>query len=97
MYPELVLPIVKGRLGISTEARDGYLTSIIQGVVDELNYQLGIKLNEARFDHVMFVADYAEYRYSNRDTPRNQNGRGEMPRHLQWRLHNLVVDNDVRP
>jgi hypothetical protein len=78
------LSLIKSRLGISTTVRDTYLISIINGVVDELKIIQGIVLDEESAAHLMFVVDYAEYRYSNRDNP-------IMPRHLQWRLHNLVI------
>ncbi|AMB94904.1 hypothetical protein QP248_02665 [Aerococcus sp. UMB8608] len=84
MDKEAVLGIVKSRLGITSQVRDTYLLPIISGVISEIENQQGITLKSDRPDHVMFVADYAEYRYSNKDDP-------TLPRHLQWRLHNLVV------
>ncbi|MBG9983339.1 hypothetical protein HYO62_00395 [Aerococcaceae bacterium DSM 111022] len=83
-----VLTILKARLGISTTVRDSYLKAIIKGVMDELENQQGIKMDVSRNDHLMFLADYSEYRYSNRDAP-------NMPRHLQWRLHNLFVGGGI--
>ena len=81
-----VLSIVKARLGITSTVRDLYLTAIINGIIDELKTVQGISINEASQVHLMFVADYAEYRYSNRDNP-------VMPRHLQFRLHNLMISD----
>lgn len=81
-----VLSIVKARLGITSTVRDLYLTAIINGIIDELKTIQGISINEASQAHLMFVADYAEYRYSNRDNP-------VMPRHLQFRLHNLMISD----
>lgn len=78
------LELLKARLGISTTARDSYLTMIIEGIEDELISVQGITLDSGNSSHLMFVVDYAEYRYSNRDKPM-------MPRHLQWRLHNLML------
>lgn len=78
------LELLKARLGISTTARDSYLTMIIEGIEDELISVQGIALDSGNSSHLMFVVDYAEYRYSNRDNPM-------MPRHLQWRLHNLML------
>jgi len=83
MFSE-ALNLVKARLGISTTARDAYLTAIIEGVVSELTQIQGIALNENIPSHLMFVADYAEFRYSNREHP-------AMPRMLQFRLHNLMI------
>ena len=83
MFTE-ALPLLKSRLGISTSVRDSYLTRIIEGIEDELTTIQGIVLDTQNSAHLMFVVDYADYRYSNRDNPM-------MPRHLQWRLHNLVI------
>ena len=79
-----VLAIVKARLGITSTVRDLYLTAIINGIIDELKTVQGISINEESQAHLMFVADYAEYRYSNKDNP-------IFPRHLQFRLHNLIM------
>lgn len=79
------LPLLKARLGISTNVRDMYLESIIEGIVEELTSVQGIVLDAHSYAHLMFIVDYAEYRYSNRDNP-------VMPRHLQWRLHNLMLN-----
>lgn len=78
------LPLLKARLGISTTVRDEYLTKILEGIEDELQLTHGVTLNVADNSHLMFIIDYADYRYSNRDNP-------IFPRHLQWRLHNLVI------
>lgn len=79
-----ILALVKARLGISTTVRDTYLTAIIDGIIKELNTIQGISIDETDKSHIMFVVDYAEYRYSNRDNP-------TLPRHLQFRLHNLML------
>lgn len=81
-----VLEIVKAKLGITSTVRDPYITAIINGVVDELRTKQGIVINETSQSDLMFVADYAEFRYSNKDNP-------VMPRHLQLRLHNLMISD----
>lgn len=83
MFTE-ALPLLKARLGISTTVRDMYLSKIIEGIEDELLNIQGITIDTGDSSHLMFIVDYAEYRYSNRDNP-------TMPRHLQWRLHNLML------
>lgn len=83
MFTE-ALPLLKARLGISTTVRDMYLSKIVEGIEDELLNVQGITIDTGDSSHLMFVVDYAEYRYSNRDNP-------TMPRHLQWRLHNLML------
>ena len=79
-----ILAIVKARLGITSTVRDLYITAIINGIIDELQTVQGIVINETSQAHLMFVADYVEYRYSNKDNP-------IFPRHLQFRLHNLIM------
>lgn len=83
MYTE-ALPLLKAKLGISTTIRDDYLTAIIEGIEDELLNIQGLTLDTQDSSHLMFIVDYAHYRYSNRDNP-------SMPRHLQWRMNNLML------
>jgi hypothetical protein len=80
-----VLHLVKARLGISSNVRDIYLLAIIEGVLTELEEEQGLVLDEANSYHLMFVADFSTWRYQNRDSD------GGMPRHLQYRLHNLII------
>ena len=96
MDAALVLDLVKARLGISSTVRDTYLTAIIEGVITELEDAQGLVLDGANPYHLMFVVDYSTWRYQNRDSE------GAMPRHLQFRLHNLMIhankesdDNDI--
>jgi len=80
-----VLELVKARLGITTAVRDVYLAAIINGVITELEDEKGLALDGANPYHLMFVVDFATWRYQNRDES------GAMPRHLQFRLHNLMI------
>jgi len=80
-----VLQLVKARIGITTAVRDSYLTAIIEGIIKELTDEKGLVLDGANPYHLMFVVDYATWRYQNRDTME------AMPRHLQFRLHNLII------
>lgn len=80
-----ILALVKARLGITTAVRDEYLAAIISGVIDELEKEKGIVLNANNAHHLMFVVDYATWRYQSRDSD------GAMPRHLQYRLRNLII------
>ena len=77
--------IVKAKIGISTDARNDYIDMIIKSVLKELEDEKGIKMDISNENHFMFVVDYAEWRYQNRD--------GNFPRHLQFRLHNLIISN----
>jgi hypothetical protein len=81
----VVLGIVKERLGIKTTVRDTYLLAIIDGVLKELEDEKGLVLDGANPYHLIFVVDYATWRYQSRDSDTG------MPRHLQYRLHNLFI------
>ena len=80
-----ILQLVKERLGIRTNARDTYLTAIVNGIIKELEDEKGLVLEESNSYHLLFCVDYATWRYQSRDSE------GSMPRHLQYRLHNLIV------
>jgi hypothetical protein len=80
-----VVALVKQRLGISSTVRDTYLTAIVDGVTKELEDENGLVLLDANPYHLLFVCDYATWRYQSRDSE------GAMPRHLQFRLHNLMI------
>ena len=79
-----LLELLKLKFGISTDLRDKPLKKIISSVITELTENLGVDLVSDRADHEMFVVDFAAYRYE---------GGLDMPRHLQWRLHNLQVSS----
>lgn len=82
-----ILDLLKQKVGISTEVRDAYLTSIIESIITELEDEKGLNLDSENMNHIMFIVDYAESRYYSRDTDKS------LPRHLQWRLHNLLISN----
>ncbi|WP_245281121.1 hypothetical protein [Desulfitobacterium hafniense] len=70
--------------------RDTYLKAIVDGVLAELEDEKGLSLSGDSPYHVMFVVDYATWRYQNRDKDTG------MPRHLQFRLHNLMFHIKTR-
>jgi hypothetical protein len=80
-----IISLVKARLGITTVVRDVYLTAIIEGIIKELTDEKGLVLDGSNPYHLMFVVDFATWRYQNRDTME------AMPRHLQFRLHNMII------
>ncbi|MFH0423205.1 hypothetical protein ACHBIF_04235 [Streptococcus sp. A11] len=84
MDTDQLLELLKLKLGISTNHRDKPLEKILDAVISELSQTFGIELDSKRADHEMFVVDFAAYRYE---------GGVDMPRHLQWRLHNLQVSS----
>jgi len=79
-----MLELLKANLGISTQARDSYLQAILDSVKDELINEKGVPFDETNNVHLMFLVDYAAWRYRDR-------GEGVMPRNLQYRLHNLII------
>lgn len=81
------LELLKLKLGISTNLRNEPLKKIIESVISELKNLLGVQLDLERADHEMFLVDFAAYRYE---------GGLDMPRHLQWRLHNLQVASEIK-
>ncbi|MEI7027152.1 hypothetical protein [Paenibacillus sp. y28] len=85
MDVDLILSLTKDRLGIRTAIRDTYLAAIVAGVVQELTVEKGIKLDPDDASHLIFCVDLATWRYQSRDSI------GAMPRHLQYRLHNLII------
>lgn len=86
MDEALILQLVKDKLLIRTStARDSYIGSIIKSIVNEMQDEQGIVLDAANYTQVMFIVDYAEWRYSNKSE--------SMPRNLQFRLHNIMIHN----
>lgn len=81
----LIVSLVKERLGLTSTVRDTYLTAIANSIVVELEDEKGLALDGANPYHLMFVVDYATWRYQSRDES------GAMPRHLQFRLHNMII------
>ncbi|MBC2721834.1 hypothetical protein [Desulfosporosinus sp.] len=86
-----VLALVKERLGIKTTVRDTYLTAIVEGVLKELEDEKGLVLDGANPYHLIFAVDYVTWRYQSRDSNTG------MPRHLQYRLHNLMIHVGIPP
>jgi hypothetical protein len=82
-----IVSLVKERLGIRSTVRDNYLTQIATGVVEELEDEKGITLTSGNFNHLLFCVDYTTWRYESVGKD------GAMPRHLQFRLHNLIIHN----
>ena len=85
MNVTIILALVKSRLGISTTVRDTYLSAIIDGIVKELEDEKGLLLDSDNAYHLIFVCDYVSWRYESKDSILG------MPRHLQFRLHNLLI------
>ena len=85
MEVNTIVELVKDRLGIRTDVRDVYITAIAESVVKELEDEKGLNLEKDNSYHLLFCVDYATWRYQSRDSD------GAMPRHLQFRLNNLMI------
>lgn len=84
MNIQQIVELVKASKGITSTARDTYLTAIVEAVVKELTDEKGLLLESSNPHHLMFCVDYAKWRYE-------VNGEGGMPRHLKYRLHSLTI------
>lgn len=82
-----IVELVKERLGIRSPVRDTYINAIVESVIKELEDEKGLVLVGANPYHLMFIVDYATWRYQSKDSE------GSMPRHLQFRLHNMIIHN----
>lgn len=81
---ELALPLVKASLGYKSSVRDELLQAIIESIIDELTIQKRISLSAENSEHLMFIVDYAVFRYENK-------GGSVMPRNIEYRLRNLII------
>ena len=79
-----ILSLVKATLGYKSSVRDELLKAIVKSVIDELEIQKRITLKYDNAEHLMFIVDYACFRYENK-------GAGTLPRNLEYRLRNLIV------
>lgn len=91
MNVNTVLPILKSNLNIMSDVRDSYLTAIIDGTIEELEDEQGLALDDANPYHLMFVADYAAWRY------RSRGENGPMPINIRFRLNNMVIHQKANP
>lgn len=93
-FIQTALELTKARLGISTTIRDALLLNAVQSVVEELEDEKGLTLNYDSHLHLDFVKDYATWRYQSAGSTETifTNHTLPMPRHLQFRLHNLVIN-----
>lgn len=85
MDETVILQLIKDRVGLRSTVRDSYITAIIQGVLSEMKNEQGLALDDANPAHLMFIVDFCTWRYQNRDSMEG------MPRHLQFRFHNLII------
>ncbi len=82
--------LVKAKVGLTGTARDTFIDAIVAGIATELEDERGLVLDGTNPNHLMFVVDYSAWRYQSRDSDKG------LPRHLQWRLHNLYIHGGVK-
>lgn len=88
--PTLTLGIVKSRLGIVVTTQDTYLTQLVNSSYAKLVNQMGIVYDETRFDHATLLADYAVWRYQNRDSTTG------MPQWLRLEIRELYLSSHAQ-
>lgn len=96
MNEELILALVKQRLGITSNARDIYLQHIIKSVIDNLTKIRGILLDPDRHDHIFFIVKYAVWEYEskgNNNADKSAKGTANlgMPAWLRLSLNNMIM------
>lgn len=92
------LELTKARLGISTTIRDALLQNAVESVVEELEVEKGVVIKYDSALHLDFVKDYATWRYQSIGSTETifTNHTLPMPRHLQYRLHNLIIKEQAK-
>lgn len=92
-FIDIALELTKARLGISSTIRDALLRNAVESVVEELEDEKGLVLKYDSPLHLDFVKDYATWRYQSVGDSQLSAARVPlaMPRHLQFRLHNLII------
>ena len=88
MLNEEIMPLLKARLGISTDVRDKLLKALIDGIISECKNTYGIELDEWP-EHIMFVLDWATWKYQHPED-------GTTPRSIQYRLKNMIIQKECR-
>lgn len=84
---DLLLPLLKANLGISSNSRNELLKKTMEATFSEFTSK-GIKPNteelEKDADLIMLIVDYSSWQYRSR-------GESAMPRNIQYRIRNRIV------
>lgn len=84
---DLLLPLLKANLGISSNGRDDLLEKTMEATFSEFASK-GIRPNteglEKDADLIMLIVDYSSWQYRSR-------GESAMPRNIQYRMRNRIV------
>jgi transcriptional regulator len=84
---DVVLTLLKLRLGISSDVMVDRLNQIIDAVIHELKDEKGINVDLDNPRIIGFVVEYAAWRYEKKTESAG------LPRHLQMDLRNLYLHN----
>lgn len=79
------LALLKANVGITSTVRDDYLTQRLNATKSELQTK-GINVSSKDSNAFLFWVDYTAWQYRNR-------GEGIMPRNLQYRMRNLIINS----
>lgn len=77
-----LLDIVKIRVGISSNVRDDFISTLIDATKHQLEKTNGIILDDDNIHHSMFLADFVSWRYDNQ-------GNDSMPAYLRLQFNDL--------
>ena len=90
----LALPLVKARRNrlVTDTSMDGYLTSRITGVIQQMA-KIGITLDAASTDDLLLLVDWTVWEYSNRDKAGGVPEWLRLRRRERW-LNKRGGDND---
>ena len=87
MTDEMLLQLLKTRLGIASTVRDVYLQHIIDSTTMMLQDEKGITADYSNPLITGFIINYSAWVYESKGE------HGGMPRHLQYAMHNLMIHN----
>jgi hypothetical protein len=85
---QTVLKLFKINKGIRHDLRDELFLNLIESSYTDLE-KMGMSLTEATAQDIQLVLEYANWYYDNRS------GNVGLPRNLQFKIHNRVVEKVV--
>ena len=80
-----MIAIMTWKEDLNEELKLGLDGSRVADSIEELEDEKGLLLEGDNPNHLIFVVDYAAWRYQSKDSS------GDMPRHLQFRMHNMFI------
>lgn len=92
-FVQRALSLTKAKLGITSTVRDELIQANIEAIIDELQTEKGLILNLDSPNLLMFVVDYATWRYQSVELVKPEEA-PEMPSHILLRLHSLMISSN---